>query len=112
MYACWDWYLDVVRSVIGGEAEACPFLDLQPELALNNKKQTALQVKAKLIDKARVELPSRMGRSYTEVVLSCLTCLDPGSASTFEDEDGLYDQDGIAIGVAFIEKIWYGLRIS
>lgn len=87
------------------EPQANPLLDLSAELELNNKTQAASKIKEKFMRIAQAELPSRMGRSYTEVVLSCLTCLDRGAANMFENEEGLYDRDGIIIGVAFIEKI-------
>jgi len=53
---------------------------------------------------AECQLPSKMGRVYTNIVLSCLTCLDPDN-SRFGDESYLTDDDGILVGVRYIEKV-------
>jgi hypothetical protein len=45
-----------------------------------------------------------MGDIYAGVVLACLTCLDPGNQG-FGDEEHLKDEDGILVGVRFIEQI-------
>lgn len=92
-------------SLVGQNHQPPPSFDISEELKSSNTTRAATQIKQKLIDKSRVELPSRMGKKYTEVVLSCLTCLDSGTTNMFENEDDLYDEDGILVGVAFIEKI-------
>ena len=66
---------------------------------------TAGEIKNMFIDMALENLPFAMGRVYTEVVLSCLTCLDQGASNMFANVRELYDEDGILVGVAFIEKI-------
>jgi hypothetical protein len=63
------------------------------------------EIKNIFIDMALENLPFAMGRVYTEVVLSCLTCLDQGASNMFANVRELYDEDGILVGVAFIEKI-------
>ena len=83
-----------------------PLLNIHPELALNNKRQAALDIKKKLILLTTEKLPELMGLVYTEVVLSCLTCLDPDATNMFADDETLRDQDGILVGVAFIDKIF------
>ena len=50
------------------------------------------------------ELPPRLGDVYTDIVLACLTCLDPGNEA-FGSEQELTDEDGILVGVWFVEKI-------
>ena len=97
------WTSFVVHSDEG--VDPVTSLDIATELEMRYRNQEVLQIKQKLIDKARAELPTRMGRTYTDVVLSCLTCLDKGAANMFENEGDLYDENGILIGVAFIEKI-------
>lgn len=64
--------------------------------------------KDRLLSLARGELRSRMGTRYSEIVLTCLTCLDPGNAD-FGDESEFQDKDGIQVGVRYIEKVsvWY-----
>jgi hypothetical protein len=62
-------------------------------------------VKEDLVGMARKLLPARMGDMYTRVVESCLTCLDEGNEDFggFGDEEG--GDDGVVVGVRFIEKI-------
>ncbi len=68
-------------------------------------------------------LPARMGRKYADIVLLCLRCLDspPPLGLTVEGEGGdddkgsdcgtggefedVFDEDGIVVGVKYIEKI-------
>lgn len=63
-----------------------------------------IQTKEHFVELARRELPPRLGDMYTDLVVACLTCLDPGN-TTFGSEDELCDGDGILIGVRFIEHI-------
>lgn len=44
------------------------------------------------------------------MALSCLTCMDTGTPNMFENEKDMYDEDGIVIGVAFIEKVFVRLE--
>jgi hypothetical protein len=71
----------------------------------------ASQIKQKLEDLAAGELPVRLGRRYSDIVLLCLRCLDPGSGV---DQDGKgfgvdaadwTDEDGVMIGVRYIENV-------
>jgi hypothetical protein len=65
---------------------------------------TPFWIKDSLVALAGKELPLRLGDVYTSIVLTCLTCLDPGN-DAFGSEQSLTDEDGIAIGVRFVEKI-------
>jgi hypothetical protein len=80
-------------------------LNISSQLAMRNQRKAADEIKRLLVTMSREELPSRMGRTYTEVVMSCLTCLDPEESNMFVGKDDVYDEDGIVVGVAFIEKI-------
>ena len=82
-----------------------PLLSILDDIELSNKKQAALNVKAKLIVVACENLPALMGRSYTEVVMSCLTCLDTSQTNMFADDKDLIDEDGILVGVAFVRQV-------
>lgn len=62
--------------------------------------------KDQLLDLARGELQRRMGTRYSEVVVTCLTCLDPENED-FGDEAEFQDEDGIEVGVRYIEKVSY-----
>ncbi|KAI8628208.1 hypothetical protein F5Y19DRAFT_145087 [Xylariaceae sp. FL1651] len=70
--------------------------------------QKAVKIKEQLVDIAGSRLPARMGDRYTEVVITCLTCLDAGNED-FGDEEDMRDEDGILIGIRFIEKVLFRL---
>ncbi|KAK2756396.1 hypothetical protein FQN54_005288 [Arachnomyces sp. PD_36] len=63
-----------------------------------------LVFKDRLLSLARGPLRRRMGSKYSEVVVTCLTCLDPGNTD-FGDENEFQDADGIQVGVRYIEKV-------
>jgi hypothetical protein len=73
-----------------------------------NEVQKAIQVKNSLVIIAQRELPNRMGDKYTDIVISCLTCLDDSNPD-FSDESEFKDEDDVIIGVRYIEKILLGL---
>ncbi|OQE35336.1 hypothetical protein PENCOP_c013G04988 [Penicillium coprophilum] len=52
---------------------------------------------------AQGELRKRMGTKYSDVVVTCLTCLDPENVD-FGEEAEFEDDDGIEVGVRYIEK--------
>ena len=70
-----------------------------------NKGTAAFDVKRQLVDLAQERLPSQMGHNFTQVVISCLTCLDPGESNVFGKESDLQDKDDIIVGVHYIEKV-------
>ncbi|KAJ5708650.1 hypothetical protein N7488_008451 [Penicillium malachiteum] len=53
---------------------------------------------------AKEHLPSRMGERYAAVVVNCLSCMD-GTNEDFGDKREFEDDDGIQIGVKYVEKI-------
>lgn len=57
----------------------------------NNKRQAANEIKDLLVQMAKERLPSMMGRTYTEVVVSSLLCLDKDSDIVFTNSEDLYD---------------------
>lgn len=62
------------------------------------------QARDRFIALARCRLPGTMGERYTEVVQTCLTCLDAGN-SDFGDEKAFEDENGILVGTRYIEKV-------
>jgi hypothetical protein len=70
----------------------------------------AFLVKDALVELAKQRLPSRMGDKYTEIAVTCLTCLDE-SNTDFGDNTEFEDADGVLIGVRFIEKVRYYVLI-
>jgi hypothetical protein len=82
---------------------------LSPVLAIlddpeQDEGKKAFLVKDILVSLAKQRLPSRMGDKYTEIVVTCLTCLD-GSDAHFGDDSEFKDEDGVLIGVRYIEKV-------
>ncbi|KGO40440.1 hypothetical protein PEX1_074580 [Penicillium expansum] len=55
---------------------------------------------------AKGELRKRMGTKYSDVVVTCLTCLDAENVD-FGDEGDFEDVDGIEVGVRYIEKVCF-----
>ena len=49
-------------------------------------------------------LRAKMGTKYSKVVETCLTCLDKDNMG-FGDEEEFADEDGVVVGVRYIEKI-------
>ncbi|KAJ9603238.1 hypothetical protein H2200_012016 [Cladophialophora chaetospira] len=68
------------------------------------KAAKAIDVKEHLVSLARAELPKRMGSKYTNVVVTCLTCLDEENID-FGDQSEFQDEDGILVGVRYIDKV-------
>ncbi|KAK8017870.1 hypothetical protein PG993_014196 [Apiospora rasikravindrae] len=64
----------------------------------------AYRIKDSLLSLARTRLSRRMGPRYSAVVATCLTCLDVDN-NDFGDESAMTDEDGIIVGVRFIETI-------
>ena len=89
----------------GEHATPGQLLHIDEQLRMSNRLQAAKEIKGVLIAMAKSLLPSLMGLSYTEIVLSCLTCLDPDATNLFANGKDLYDEDDILVGVVFIEKI-------
>ena len=61
-------------------------------------------IKDHLVSLTERDLPKRMGERYKDIVISCLTCLDEDN-SDFGDPSQFQDQDGVLVGVRYIEKV-------
>lgn len=57
-----------------------------------------------LLSLAESQLPARMGDHFSEIVRTCLTCLDPDNED-FGNADEFEDEDGIRVGARYIEKV-------
>jgi hypothetical protein len=53
---------------------------------------------------AKEALPQKMGNKYTEIVVTCLTCLDKDNVH-FGDESDFRDQDDVLVGVRYIDNV-------
>jgi len=72
--------------------------------SLKDQKKRAFAMKRWLVAMSKEQLPRRMGRKYTELVVTCLACLDRKDNS-FGVESDFFDENGILVGVRFIEKV-------
>lgn len=88
-----------------------PVLDIAEALKKKDIRARAFQIKRELVALAESRLPQTMGTVYTNVVLSCLKCLDPDN-EVFGDENEFTDEDGILVGVRYIEKVWLSKHSS
>lgn len=73
-------------------------------------RQPSSHIKDHLVDMAKRRLPMRMGDKYTAVVVTCLTCLDEGN-DDFGASQEMEDENGVLVGVRFIEKVLIKLGI-
>ena len=80
-----------------------PRLRISKLLEMTEPRRKAATIKQTLLDLAVRKLPGTLGARYTDVVVSCLTCLD-GNNDTF-GEAGEGDEEGIVIGVRYIEVV-------
>lgn len=88
-----------------------PILESIDVSGAQDARQSAYKNKHVLESLASRDLPSRLGKRYTGVVLQCLRCLDTGQ-DAYADGPSLYqetaahvDQDGFTVGVRYIENI-------
>ncbi|PQE11289.1 HET-s domain protein [Rutstroemia sp. NJR-2017a BVV2] len=88
----------------GQESQPNPLLFTNVDLTMKDRRKKAFQTKRALVLLAQERLPSLMGRKYTEIVVTCLTCLDK-TDNLFGDEEDFLDEDGVLVGVRFIEKV-------
>ena len=79
-------------------------LPIQEHLCNKDIRARAFAIKRIFLEAAHGQLPGKMGRVYTDIVVSSLTCLDPGNEA-FGDETEFMDGDGLLIGVRYIEKV-------
>lgn len=94
----------VSPSNYGSTAALVPHQELHLRLD-KDEPGRAKRLKKTFTDLATQRLPAKMGQIYTDVVLSCLKCLDTNNEA-FGDQGKLEDQDGIEVGVRYIEKVW------
>lgn len=88
-----------------GNTALAPHQELDLDLLDKDEPARAKRLKKTFTDLATQRLPAKMGQIYTDVVLSCLECLDTNNEA-FGDQGKLEDEDGIEVGVRYIEKVW------
>ncbi|KAJ5711452.1 hypothetical protein N7488_005608 [Penicillium malachiteum] len=80
-------------------------LDIAAAMKDKDSRRGAFDIKDKLVALCKESLPAAVGEHYTEVVLSCLCCLDDSEDNLFRYEKGMQDRDGIIVGVRYIENV-------
>ncbi|MCJ1310465.1 hypothetical protein MMC25_004129 [Agyrium rufum] len=101
---------DAIAPVTGSEKSSAKKFHAHPDLGikkfLDSKdlpwKSDGIKKRFGLL--ARRRLPATMGLRYSQVVIACLTCLDDDNDG-IGDESEFLDDDGVLVGVRFIEKI-------
>lgn len=103
-------WISFVHRADGDMTEAnatpSPSLEISDYLAMpvkEHRKKARLIMKV-FVDIATEQLPVTMGSRYADVVVSCLSCLNVENNSFGDDKD-LWDEDGLVIGVRYIEKV-------
>ncbi|KAI8622928.1 hypothetical protein F5Y19DRAFT_460523 [Xylariaceae sp. FL1651] len=91
------------------DSDATPVPGLALELSFSDKDFENVQLTGRqqtqehFMALAKKELPRRVGDAYTDIVLDCLACLEPGNRAF--GVEGMMDEDGITIGVKFVELV-------
>ncbi|CUS12338.1 unnamed protein product [Tuber aestivum] len=93
----WSPFVDEV----GGPTNALP--QILTILQDRDQKRRATRIKRALTNLAHKHLPPIMGTKYTEIVVSCLACLD--QESHLGPESDFLDDDGTLVGVRYIQEI-------
>lgn len=87
----------------GDTAIPCSELDITAAISDKDPRRGAFAIKKLLVAMAEECLPNSVGDRYTGLTVACLTCLDSGESNTFGSD--VKDQDGIVVGVRYIEKV-------
>lgn len=92
-----------------GDSDSCPWPDLNIESAISDRisRRGGTKMKEELMAICQDRLASLVGDQYTNLVLSCLCCLDKDSPQNIFDGpgNGVRDEDGIVVGVRYIENV-------
>lgn len=95
--------IDLWASFVTEAGEPTETLAEVSAIVTKDRRMRANQTKKILIEMAHHLLP-KVDVTYRNVVLACLTCLDKEN-NLFGDEAEFTDQDGIIVGVRYIEKV-------
>jgi hypothetical protein len=98
----WDTFV-VYQDEKTSDPAPSPLLGVLQDQEKDEVKKATL-VKDALVELATTMLPSRMGDKYMEIVVTCLTCLDETNPD-FGDDTDFQDEEGVTIGVRYIEKV-------
>ena len=79
-----------------GNREACRFFDRK-----SGQLKDSYEIWKLFIRRAEAAVAPALGNKYRDTVLMCLRCLDGG----FGDPSELVDQDGVLVGLVYIERV-------
>ena len=101
--------IGVGRSLVWsspGETTLKPILELSvtADASIRDRRKKAFETKRMLVRMSQEQLPPKMGHKYADTVVTCLTCLDK-TYNSFGDTKEFCDENGILVGVRFIEKV-------
>ncbi|KAF8417358.1 hypothetical protein EV426DRAFT_623739 [Tirmania nivea] len=99
------WESLVVRDDKDGKWRPGDGLNISRYLIMRRQTEKARGIKEELLQIAKTRLPAIMGPKYTQIVVMCLCCLDKGSSNEFGQESEFLDEDGILVGLRYIEKV-------
>lgn len=110
--ALWQSFVRLqIPSSLESAEPTVPWEDLDIVHAIQDKdpKRSGFAIKTALTKLAEERLPALVGDVYTEVVVTCLGCLDSGEQNVFGTERDLRvrlrDEDGVVVGVRFAENV-------
>jgi serine/threonine protein kinase len=103
------WQSFVICDKEDGIPQSGNGIDLSGALAIKEETKRALRIKELFIAAAQERLPIMVGSKYSNVVVSCLSCLDRDNQG-FGDESEFQDSDGVVIGVKYIERVLLELQ--
>jgi hypothetical protein len=101
--ALWNTFVAYPFSDGGVVAVPSPVLSISGNVNVDPTER-AIMLKNTLVQIARKRLPTSMGDRYSAIVVSCLTCHDKDNLD-FGDEFELMDEDGVTIGVRYIQTV-------
>jgi hypothetical protein len=100
------WQSFVICDKEDGIPQSGNGIDLSGALTIKEETKRALRIKELFIAAAQERLPIMVGPKYSNVVVSCLSCLDRDNG----DESEFQDSDGVVIGVKYIERVLFELQ--
>lgn len=103
------WESFVVTGKEGEDPRPGSGIDISGALCVKDEFKRALYIKDLLIAAAKERLPVAVGSRYSNVVVSCLTCLDKDNQG-LGDESEFRDPDDVIIGVRYIERVLLELQ--
>lgn len=99
------WESFVVQGDGDGAFHPGKGLNISKFLSMRRQTAKARGIQGELLQIARKRLPAIMGSKYTQIVVMCLCCLDRDNSNEFGQESEFLDEDGILVGVRYIEKV-------